>query len=121
MSFLLNRRAHLKSFVSYSFTLYSLSACPTARVTRGWEGRDNAILTEPASSHTNRLKTRRLPLVGCTLGWAALASDTKSYPWRAPFNVCTHFFMGSPDTLEPPSHSSLLIGLDYLCTLIHII
>ena len=29
--------------------------------TRWWAGRDNAILTEPAPSHTNCLKTRRLP------------------------------------------------------------
>jgi hypothetical protein len=40
---------------------------PTACVTRGWAGRDNAILTEPTSSHANCLKTRRLPPVGCTL------------------------------------------------------
>jgi len=40
---------------------------PTAGVTRWWAGRDNATLTEPTSSHTNCLKTRRLPPVGCTL------------------------------------------------------
>ena len=44
---------------------------PTACVTRWWAGRDNAILTEPTSSHGNCLKTRRLPPVGCTLCWAA--------------------------------------------------
>ncbi len=38
---------------------------PTASVTRWWVGRDNAILTEPTSSHTNCLKTRRVPPVGC--------------------------------------------------------
>ena len=32
-----------------------------------WAGRENAILTEPTSSHANCLKTRRLPPVGCTL------------------------------------------------------
>ncbi len=44
--------------------------CPTVCVTRWWVGRDHAILTEPTSSHTNCLKTRRLPPVGCTLCWA---------------------------------------------------
>src|SRR5690349_7576682 len=42
---------------------------PTVGVTREWVGRENAILTEPASSHANCLKTRRLPPVGCTLCW----------------------------------------------------
>jgi len=34
---------------------------PTACVTRWWAGRDNATLPESTSSHTNCLKTRRLP------------------------------------------------------------
>src|SRR5687768_1751155 len=36
-----------------------------------WAGGENAILTEPTSSRTNSLKTRRLPPVGCTLCWLA--------------------------------------------------
>ena len=44
----------------------------TAGVTRWWVGRGNAALTEPTSSHAKRLKTRRLPPVGCTLCWAVL-------------------------------------------------
>ena len=40
----------------------------TVCVTRWWAGRDNAILTEPTSSHAKCLKTRRLPPVGCTTG-----------------------------------------------------
>ena len=32
---------------------------PTARVTRWWVGRDNAVLTEPASSHANCLTAHR--------------------------------------------------------------
>ena len=43
---------------------------PTASVTRGWAGRDNAILTEPAPSHTNCLKMRCVPTIICTLCWA---------------------------------------------------
>src|SRR6476469_4961044 len=51
--------------------LYKIpSTCPTARVMPlegyWWAGRDNAIVTEPTSSHTDCLKTRRLPPVGCT-------------------------------------------------------
>ena len=45
--------------------------CLTACVTRKWVGRDNAIVTESTSSHTKCLKTRRVPLVGCTLCWTA--------------------------------------------------
>src|SRR5512145_3085916 len=45
----------------------------TGCVTRGWVGRDNAALPEPASSHGNCSKTRRLPPVGCTLCWALFA------------------------------------------------
>ena len=48
----------------------------TACVTRWWARRENAILTEPASSHENCLKTRRLPPVGCTLCWAAFFEET---------------------------------------------
>src|SRR5688572_9117150 len=54
----------------HSFLIYDLSS-PTVGVTRWWVGRDTASLTEPASSYTNCLKTRRLPPVGCTLCWAA--------------------------------------------------
>src|SRR6185503_9203047 len=45
------------------------AACPgvVCRGTRWWAGRDNAGLTKPASSHTNCLKTRRLPPVGCII------------------------------------------------------
>jgi hypothetical protein len=50
-----------------------------------WVGRDDATLPEPTSSHTNCLKTRRLPPprprrtlpgFGCTLCWAGLVHDT---------------------------------------------
>jgi len=40
-------------------------------------GGENAILTEPASSHATCLKTRRLPPVGCTLCWASSKSNQK--------------------------------------------
>src|SRR3990172_1624382 len=36
-----------------------IRSCPTAGVTRWWAGRGDADLTEPTSSHENRLKTRR--------------------------------------------------------------
>jgi len=61
----------------------------TARVSRKWAGRDNAILTEPTSSHENCLTARRACAVpppqpqrtlsgfGCTLCWAALLHDTE--------------------------------------------
>jgi len=52
---------------------------PTACVTRGWAGRDNATLPEPAPSHANCLKTRRLPPVGCTLCWAQFADVNGSH------------------------------------------
>src|SRR5215210_4810182 len=45
---------------------------PTARVTRWWAGRDDAILAGTTPSHANCLKTRRLPPVGCTHCWATL-------------------------------------------------
>ena len=48
---------------------------PTVCVTRRWAGRDNATLMEPASSHANCSKTRRLPPVGCTLCWAGLGCE----------------------------------------------
>jgi len=56
---------------------------PTVGVTRWWAGRDHAALTELTSSHTNCLKTRRLPPpwprcfsgFGCTLCWAALIGN----------------------------------------------
>jgi hypothetical protein len=50
---------------------------PTVCVTRGWAGRDNAILPEPAPSHAKCLKTRRLPPVGCTLCWHAFDLETR--------------------------------------------
>src|SRR5688572_33234781 len=45
------------------------AACPMCSSwgTRWWAGRDNATLTETALSHANRLKTRRLPPVGCII------------------------------------------------------
>jgi len=49
-----------------AFLLWRISRL-TVSVTRGWAGRGNAVLTEPASSRANCLKTRRLPPVGCTL------------------------------------------------------
>jgi hypothetical protein len=54
-----------------SYDLSGLTVC----VTRWWAGRENAILPEPASSYEQRLKTRRLPPVGCTLCWAAFLED----------------------------------------------
>jgi short subunit dehydrogenase len=48
----------------------------TVSVTRWWAGRDHAALPEPTSSRANRLKTRRLPPVGCTLCWAATMAIT---------------------------------------------
>src|SRR4051812_41883474 len=59
-------------------------------VTRWWAGRENAILPEPASSHTKRLKTRRLPPVGCTLCWVGshvLAEILKTLPEDRPGHV----------------------------------
>ena len=47
----------------------------TAGVTLWWAGRGNVVLTEPAPSHANCPKTRRLPPVGCTLCWAALVQE----------------------------------------------
>ena len=38
----------------------------TVCVTCGWAGGDNTTLTESAWIHTNCLKTRRIPPVGCT-------------------------------------------------------
>ncbi len=54
--------------LTYCFDLH-LPGC----VTCGWAGGDNAVLTEPASSHANCLKTRRLPPVGCTRCWRQIA------------------------------------------------
>ncbi len=52
--------------------------CPTAGVTRWWVGGDNAILSERTPSHSNCLKTRRVPPVGCTLCWATTSLPE---PW----------------------------------------
>ena len=58
----------LRRHIDYAATYFKKTACNlTVSVTRWWGGRDNAILSEPTSSHANCLKTRRLPPVGCTL------------------------------------------------------
>src|SRR5687768_15583595 len=53
---------------------------PTSCVSRKWAGRDNATLTDPASSRENCLKTRRIPAVQCALCYAAasLSHDVSS-------------------------------------------
>ena len=48
----------------------------TVGVTRKWAGRGNAILSETTSSRVNCLKTRRVPLVGCTHCWTAGVNGT---------------------------------------------
>ncbi len=55
-----------------------LAKHPTACVTRWWAGRENATLPEPTPSHTNCLKTRRLPPVGCTLCWAVFMVEVST-------------------------------------------
>jgi hypothetical protein len=42
------------------------SVRPTACVSGGWAGWDNATLPEPTPSHTSGSKTRRLPDFRCT-------------------------------------------------------
>jgi len=43
-----------------------------------WWARRDATLTEPTPRHTNCLKTRRLPPVGCTtVGWGHSISQKK--------------------------------------------
>ena len=85
------RRARWKGqcFYDHSNMLLDLpqkrTACRlTVSVTRGWAGRENAALTEPTSSHANCQKTRRIPLVGCTLCWAVLTLLTFSVRVRYP-------------------------------------
>ena len=49
------------------------SDCPTVGVTRMWAGRDEADLTENLRAQNQLLVTGRIPPVGCTRGWVALA------------------------------------------------
>src|SRR5215216_6656083 len=62
-----------REFYANRPTLKNEACCLTVCVTHWWVGRDNVALTEPASSHTNCSKTRRLPPVGCTLCSAAVS------------------------------------------------
>src|SRR5215216_1662386 len=58
------RLRHSSSFIFYHMVNNRPTACVCAALcksTRWWAGGENAVLTEPTSSHTNRLKTRRLP------------------------------------------------------------
>jgi hypothetical protein len=65
------RRRTVESRSPLLCSVYATLACgPTAGVTRWWVGQDNSILPEPTPSRANRLKTRRLPPVGCALYWA---------------------------------------------------
>src|SRR5512145_952970 len=67
-------------------------------------GRDNATLTEPASSHANCLKTRRLPPVGCTLCWAALDLLPPIHP-VLPSNSCFVFSLDMFNDFLPKNKS----------------
>src|SRR3990172_9171112 len=45
---------------------------PTVGVSRKWAGRDSTQQPEKTQRREKTLKTRRIPLVGCTLCWAVL-------------------------------------------------
>ena len=59
--------------------------CLTVSVTRWWAGRGNAALTEPTSSHKNRLKTRRIPTSRVHAGLDAFVSPFKIINQRYDF------------------------------------
>ena len=62
----------IKSYLGH--LKYWFSVCPTARVTRWWAGRGNAILSGPASSHANCLTARR----ACALRSVPLRQSRRS-------------------------------------------
>ena len=54
--------------------------------TRWWAGRGQRSITESCRGVENCQKTRRLPLVGCTLCWAALGFSSAEF-FFSPFSL----------------------------------